>query len=117
MALSDDLDRELTTVFFGPGEFAKPREMVLNVTGQDQAYTVNCIWDTDISKERNNALEGEGLYFIDVCVFVRMSELGFSPQPGQSLKSPRHVKYEIVKVDENEGLLEIYLKRVSGRHG
>jgi len=90
-----------TAVFFDTSEFAE--EHTVNGT------VVSCIWDQDLSTERQKGVPNMGVYVHQPVLYIPSSLLSPRPRIRERMTVDGEF-YEVIAVAESEGVLEITLR-------
>lgn len=101
MNLKDIMNADIDDVFLDPDEFAE----LHNINGKQ----ILCIVDEDISKQRSNrqSTSYDGVYLIQVTLFVRESALGYRPERDRKITVDGKW-YEVLECS-GQDLLEVTL--------
>lgn len=109
MNFKSQLDKDLKTVFHDTGVFADKIKFYYD----DKPYNIPVILDyaefTDREKTRSD--RAEGLFNVDLIMFVSLEDLKKVPRKGQEIEIGKDI-YQIEKVKNEAGELTLYLGQI-----
>ena len=87
------------------------REFAIQASGGGKrVFTAHVIWAQDTMK-RDSLANAHGVYFADVQCTFNQCDLPEIPTVGESIESPRDIKYIIVDVTVGSGLITLALQK------
>lgn len=112
MNFKEQVDRDLKKIFHNTGEFAEVIEFYLD----NKPIEAKVVLDYSEFNERKKAGRGdkdnvEGLFNVDLIMYISLESLGKIPRKGQELEINGEY-YNIKKVKNEMGELTIYLEQL-----
>jgi len=104
------LERDIKNVFMNLDEFAEIKEIRYN----GNCYKIPVVIDSAGAKDRQKTAKdnAEGIFAVDVVMYVAHSDLQVMPKQGQKIKVDNKM-FEIVSVADEMGELVLGLRRLT----
>lgn len=103
----DQIARDIAAVFHNTDEHAD----LMDVEYNGETYNIPVITDSEISKDRIKTMRdhAEGLYIVDITVFISFEDLGILPRKETEIKIGG-VEYRIVNTAFDAGEITLDLE-------
>lgn len=111
MNFKAQIDKDISQVFHNSGEFAEMLYFYLDGEPRKAKGVLDYSEYNERRRGNNNQDKAEGIYNVDLIMYIALQDLGKLPRRGQELEINDEI-YTIEKVKNEMGELTIHLKRL-----
>lgn len=117
MALRQQFESDLATVFMNTGEFATSREFrISDGHGAFKLFTADVVWDEEAAKKQP-IVAVHGVYLGDVICHIERKYLPRKPVAGELIYSPANKAWEVLQCTDQESLYVLALSATRSQPG